>query len=305
MKIILAGATGFIGKELVRQLNARKHTITVLTRNAKNSFYTNISPLLSVEEWDAKNLGAWTSKVDGADAIINLAGEPIAGKRWTKKQKERIVNSRIDTTSALISSIREAKKKPSVLINASAVGFYGNVEQGDVTETSVMGKGFLADTCNQWENEAKKVEQFGVRVALLRTGIVLGKNEGALKKMLPPFQFFVGGPLGSGKQWFPWIHVEDEIQIILFVLENKNISGAINLSSPTPVTNKEFSSLLAKVIHRPSLFPVPSFVLRMMLGEMSEMLLGGQKTIPQKLLQNGYKFLYPNLEDALKEILKK
>ena len=302
MNIILAGGTGLIGKELLNQLIEKKHTVTLLKRNSKD--ISSPSPFMRVEIWDGKNLGNWVTAFDDADAVINLSGEPIAAKRWTSSQKEKILSSRIDSTRAIVSAIKESKKKPTVLVNASAVGYYGNVESGDVTELHEKGKGFLADVCARWEDEALQAEQLGVRVALLRTGIVLGKDEGALKKMLPPFQFFVGGPLGSGKQWFPWIHVEDEIQIILFALENKNISGAINLSSPTPVTNKEFSSLLAKAIHRPSLFPVPSFVLRMMLGEMSEMLLGGQKIIPQKLLQNGYKFLFPQLEESLKDILK-
>ena len=207
MNIILAGGTGLIGKELLNQLIEKKHTVTLLKRNSKD--ISSPSPFMRVEIWDGKNLGNWVTAFDDADAVINLSGEPIAAKRWTSSQKEKILSSRIDSTRAIVSAIKESKKKPTVLVNASAVGYYGNVESGDVTELHEKGKGFLADVCARWEDEALQAEQLGVRVALLRTGIVLGKDEGALKKMLPPFQFFVGGPLGSGKQWFPWIHVEE------------------------------------------------------------------------------------------------
>ncbi len=302
MNIILAGGTGLIGKELLNQLIEKKHTVTLLKRNSKD--ISSPSPFMRVEIWDGKNLGNWVTAFDDADAVINLSGEPIAAKRWTSSQKEKILSSRIDSTRAIVSAIKESKKKPTVLVNASAVGYYGNVESGDVTELHEKGKGFLADVCARWEDEALQAEQLGVRVALLRTGIVLHKEGGALQKMLPPFKYFVGGKLGNGNQWFPWIHFDDEIQIILFAMEHNTITGAVNLASPNPITNKDFSSALGKTIHRPSIFPVPAYILKMMLGEMSEMLLGGQKVIPEKLLRAGYKFSYPNLTAALNSLLK-
>ena len=218
MNIILAGGTGLIGKELLNQLIEKKHTVTLLKRNSKD--ISSPSPFMRVEIWDGKNLGNWVTAFDDADAVINLSGEPIAAKRWTSSQKEKILSSRIDSTRAIVSAIKESKKKPTVLVNASAVGYYGNVESGDVTELHEKGKGFLADVCARWEDEALQAEQLGVRVALLRTGIVLHKEGGALQKMLPPFKYFVGGKLGNGNQWFPWIHFDDEIQIILFGVED-------------------------------------------------------------------------------------
>jgi uncharacterized protein (TIGR01777 family) len=253
--------------------------------------------------WDARTLGAWTEELEASGAVINLAGAAIADKRWGEKQKEILRDSRIHATRAIVQAIERAKNKPKVLINASALGYYGDVPEGDVTETSPKGRGFLAELCDQWEKEARVAEKSGVRTVLLRTGIVLGKGGGALSKMIPPFQFFTGGPLGSGRQWVSWIHREDVVGTILFALENDAISGPVNVTAPNPRTMRDFCRDVGKVLNRPSWLPVPAFVLKLMLGEMSEVLLGGQRAIPQKLLAHHYSFRFSDLSAALMDIL--
>ena len=300
--MILSGGTGFIGTPLRRRLLEKGHQVTLLTRNP--SSVKTEGDRLKAALWDGKNSGAWTAEVDGAGAIINLAGEPIVAKRWSKKQKERILTSRLDATRAIVSAVAKATQKPKVLVNASAVGFYGDAPEGEVTESSPAGNDFLAGICKRWEEEAQRAQAHGVRVVRLRTGIVLEKGGGALQKMLLPFKLFVGGPLGSGRQWLPWVHREDVIGAILFVLENQSVSGAINMTAPTPVTMKQFCTTLGTVMDRPSWAPVPSFVLKIVLGEMSEVVLTGQKAIPKKLREAGYPFLFPKLEEALVGILR-
>jgi uncharacterized protein len=299
MKITVLGGTGFIGKILMKNLVQEGHKVVLLSRNPLNISKADIE----AAKWDADHIDAWIKYIDGADAIINLSGEPIGSKRWTQKQKDKIIDSRLKTTRAIVSAISKSKSKPKLLINASAVGYYGNVESGEVTELSDSGAGFLSDVCKKWETGAKEAEKYGVRVVLVRLGIVLEKDGGALKKMLLPFKLFIGGPLGSGKQWLPWVHRDDLVGSMLFILKNQNISGVVNITSPNPVRMKEFSRELGKILKRPSMFPVPAFVLKILLGEMSEMILTGQKAIPQKLIEAGYKFKFPELKSALKEIL--
>ena len=304
MQIVLTGGTGFIGKTLTRRLAQAGHRVILLTRRPE-AVRQSSEDSVQIVSWDGKTLGPWVPSLNGADAVVNLAGEPIAAKRWTPAQKARILSSRMDATGALVAAIAQAKKRPSVLVNASAVGYYGSVESGDVTESHPRGRGFLADTCERWEQEARKAEALGVRVVLLRFGIVLEKDGGALAKMLPPFKFFAGGPLGSGRQWLPWIHREDLIGAVLFVLERARLSGPVNVTAPEPVTMKQFCAALGKSLHRPSWAPVPAFLLRTALGEMSEMLLTGQRVIPQKLETSGYRFRYPRIEEALYSVLQK
>jgi len=305
MKIIVAGGSGFIGKALIQNLLAQKHTVVLLTRSQK----ANQPPArgaVHVAQWDGENLGKWTEQLEGADAVVNLSGESIAAKRWTAPQKRKIVESRIRTTRAIVKAISQTKAKPKLLINASAIGFYGNVEQGDVTESHPKGKGFLAETCSQWEEEAIKAETAGIRVIRLRIGVVLEKGGGALARMLPPFRFFMGGPLGSGKQWFPWIHREDLVGLIIFLVTHPSAAGAVNATAPNPVTMKELCQTLGNVMRRPSWAPVPAFVLKVLLGEMAEnMLLTGQKVVPAKATDLGFPFKYPVLRDALEDILKR
>jgi hypothetical protein len=302
MRVVVAGGSGLIGRKLIEELLRVQHKVTVLSRRPEN--VRKIFSTVHVEFWDAKTNDALIDVLDGADAIINLTGESIAAKRWTRIQKERILSSRIASTQAIIGAINQTRNKPSVLLNASAVGYYGNVPEGEVTEANPKGRGFLADVCALWEAEALKVQEAGVRVVLLRTGIVLDKNGGALRKFLLPFQFFIGGPMGSGKQWFPWIHIRDEVAAILFAMENERITGPLNLAAPESVRMLEFCRKLGKILHRPSWMNVPAFVLKIALGEMAEsLLLDGQKVIPQKLIDTGFKFQFPKLEGALRDLL--
>jgi hypothetical protein len=302
MRVIVAGGGGLIGRRLIEELLRRQHEVTVLSRRPEN--VQRIFPAVHGEIWDAKTSDGLSSVLDGADAVINLAGEPIAAKRWTRIQKERILSSRIASTQAIIGAINQTRNKPSVLLNASAAGYYGNVPECDVTEADPKGQGFLADVCALWEAEALKVQEVGVRVVLLRTGIVLDKNGGALQKLLLPFRFFIGGPMGTGKQWFPWIHIRDEVAAILFAMENERITGALNFAAPESVRMSEFCRILGKILQRPSWIHVPAFTLKLVLGDMAEpLLLHGQKMIPQKLIDAGFKFHFPTLEDALGELL--
>lgn len=298
MKIILTGGTGFIGKRLVETLVAAQHDIILFTQNPE-SIDMSVYPSVQLRAWDGKTPGAWAEEMERADAVLNFAGEPIAAKRWTSQQKERILTSRVNATRAIVEAIRHTKKKPSVLVNASAVGYYGAVENDDVLETCKRGDGFLSMTCEKWEQEALAAEQLGVRVVLLRTGVVIGDGGGALKKMALPFKMFVGGPVGSGRQWFPWIHLDDVVNIALFAIQNSALAGPVNVAAPDPVTMKQFCDALGGAMHRPSWAPVPGFVLKIALGEMSGMLLTGQRSIPAKLNHAGYDFLFPKLDGAL------
>ena len=302
MKLLLNGCTGFIGKELIKKLKAENCSLIIFSRNPdKNRSLEDKHT--KVFYWDGTDTSLILKHLENTDGIINLAGEPIVNKRWSQSQKQLLRGSRINTTQSIVKALPMATKKLEVLINASAVGYYGNVENETVIETHKKGVGFLADLCEDWEKEALKAKEFGVRVVILRTGIVLEKDGGALNQMLLPFKLFSGGPLGSGKQWFPWIHRDDVVNIILYSLKNKNTQEQINITAPNPVTMEDFCKTLGHVLNRPSWLPMPELALKLLLGEMSEVLLTGQKAFPQKLIEANYKFIYPKLEDALKAIL--
>jgi uncharacterized protein (TIGR01777 family) len=296
MKLVVTGATGFIGTRLCARLLEQGHTLTLFTRGSPRD---SGGPTKRWVHWTPGALREWATAVDGADGVINLAGEPIAAKRWTDQQRHRIESSRVDGTNSVVQAIAKAAVKPKYLINASAVGYYGPRGDETVTEETPRGNDFLSFVCRKWEEEAKKAEDLGVRVACLRTGIVLGSGGGALAKMIPPFKFFVGGPLGSGQQWMSWIQLEDHIRLILELIENTQMSGAVNATAPNPVRNKEFCQTLAKVLHRPCWAPVPEFALKLLLGDMANMLLTGQKVIPAAAQRFGFRFRYPTLEEAL------
>ena len=238
------------------------------------------------------------------DGVVHLAGENLMSARWTNKHKEEVRKSRILSTKLFVDAIPTLKNKPRVFIAASAVGFYGNSEF-EVDETSPRGSGFLAELVEDWENETARINEYGIRSANVRTGIVLDKNEGALAKMLLPFKFFVGGPLGNGKQWMPWIHADDLANIFLLAVDNENIRGPINGVSPNPVSMNEFAKTLGRVINRPAFFRVPSFMLKIILGEAAQTVLSGAKVKPNEVLKSGYSFYYEKLESALKEIFNK
>ncbi len=282
-KIVGFGLSGLIGKPLVQKLAARYEWVKLTHAVLRNPS----------EE------GGWQKELEGATAVINLAGEPIAGKRWTAAQKKELRDSRLNTTRAIVNAIAKSKSKPEVFLNASAIGYYGPRGDEALEESAAAGQGFLAALCTEWEKEALRAELLGVRTVLLRTGIVLSKEGGALAKMLPPFQFFIGGPLGSGKQMMSWVHIDDEVNAIVKALEDPGIRGPVNLTAPRAVTMNEFAQTLGKVLKRPSCFPVPSFVLKPLLGEMSKMLLTGQRAYPKKLLDHGFQFQFPTLDEAL------
>jgi uncharacterized protein len=303
LKLVIAGGTGFIGSALCSKLIGQGHSLTLLTRSTPAP--TNSSNKKWIT-WNPETGGAWEATVGeslvGADGVINLAGEPIAAKRWTAAQKEKIRSSRINATRVLVNAMGKARQQPKFLLNASAVGYYGPRGDEMVAEKDRPGNDFLARVCVDWEEEAKKAEQHGLRVLRLRTGIVLGKGGGALAKMIPPFKLFVGGPLGTGGQWMPWIHLEDEVGLMLFLLENQNAQGAFNAAAPNPVTMSEFCKTLGHVLRRPSWAPVPAFALRLLLGEMAEILLTGQRVVPANTQKIGYSFKYPTLLTALESL---
>lgn len=294
MKFLLTGGTGFIGKHLADKLNSSGHMLTIVTRSKKEN--TNKTNYISWEEQEKLK-----EAINQADIVINLAGESVAKKRWSKEQKDLLRQSRIVTTQLIVNAINSSPNKPKKLINASAVGIYGNRMEEKIVENSSTGDDFLANICKEWEGEALKAK---TNVVILRIGIVLGAGGGALEKMLPPFKMFIGGPLGTGGQFMPWISLEDVIGLILFAAQNDKVVGVINATSPNPVTNKEFSKTLGNVLHRPSCMLAPAFALRILLGEMSDLLLGGQKVYPKKAIEFGYKFKYPELEGALRKMLK-
>lgn len=292
MRILLTGGTGFIGKNLSKELISCGHELTIVSRS-KEKDTKNIKYI----PWD-KNL--LQEAVNTSEIVINLAGEPIAGKRWTDEQKDLLYKSRIVTTQLIVNAINNATNKPKKLINASAIGYYGNRKDEKLTEDSSCGNDFLSALCKDWESEAKKAK---TNVVILRTGIVLGKDGGALEKMLSPFKYFLGGTLGNGSQWMPWISLDDAVGLIQLAIENDSISGVINVVSPNPVTNKEFSNVLGKVLNKPSFLPAPALALKLLLGDMSGLLLGSQRVIPDKALQYGYKFKYFELEEFLRKTL--
>jgi uncharacterized protein (TIGR01777 family) len=300
MKLVIAGATGFIGSALCSRLLQQGHHLTLLTRRVPPNAST---PAKTWCHWMPGTSGDWESSLNGADGVINLAGEPIAAKRWTDNRKNKIRSSRIDVTRSIVEGIAKGKRKPSFLINGSAVGYYGPHGDEVLTEETLPGHDFLSSVCRAWEEEARNAEPMGVRVVRLRTGIVLGPHGGALAKMVFPFKFFVGGPLGSGTQWMSWIHLEDEVGLILHLMEAQ-AAGAVNATAPNPATMGDFCRTLGKVMHRPPWMPVPSFALRLALGEMADMLLTGQRVIPAAAQKLGYQFRYPNLYDALKSCIR-
>ncbi|HDH12357.1 MAG TPA: TIGR01777 family protein [Nitrospirae bacterium] len=295
MRILITGGTGFIGSALNRDLRSAGHNVIISTRRRTAS-----KGMLS---WNPPELipGDIISNID---AVINLAGESIASGRWTKTRKALIMSSRINTTRALVQSIQDANPKPKVFISASAIGYYGPHEDESVTEAAPPGSDFLAEVCKAWEAEALKAEGLGVRVVTVRIGAVLEADGGALPQMIIPFKLFLGGPIGSGKQWFSWIHRDDMAGIIKHALEDDSITGPLNAVAPNPVTNKEFSKALGKALHRPSCLAVPGFVVKLALGELGDMLLTGQRVLPEKALKSGYKFKYPEVDEALRAIFR-
>lgn len=297
MKIVLAGCTGFIGKPLTKYLLEKGHEIISLVRKQDTSLPDKVKQVI----WNGKDQGEWSKELDGADAVVNLSGAGIADKKWTSERKKLLVESRVQSTTAIKTAIENATNKPKVWVNASAVGYYGNLPNDIATENTPAGKDFLADTCRMWEEATQGAETF-TRLVILRIGVVLEKDGGALPKMAMPFKMFAGGHTGSGKQGFPWIHRDDVIGLIEFALKNEKVNGVINATAPELLTNKEFCKVLGRVLKRPSVFPVPAFMLKLMFGEMSAVLLEGQLVKPLRAQEYGYMFKYSTAENALKAI---
>lgn len=306
MRVIITGGTGLIGSALAHNLAADGHEVIILSRNpGKHSFPSGMRG----EKWDSKTAAHWGHLADGADAIVNLAGEPIAGPglfpwRWNEERKRRIRQSRIDAGTAVTEAVRAATNKPKIVIQSSGVDYYGDVQNDQpITEAAPPGRSFLADVCIDWENSTAEVEAMGVRRVIIRTGLVLSKESGMLPITVLPFKFFAGGPLGSGQQWWPWIHLDDEIRAIRFLLEEETAVGPYNLCAPNPLKNKDFAKEIGKVMNRPAFFPTPTFALKLALGEIAALVLDGRRTIPQKLAAAGFSFKFPQAHEALLDAL--
>jgi uncharacterized protein len=300
MKITIAGGSGFVGKALASHLLKNNHEVIILSRKLINE---NISVGIRNVQWLSENSSP-IHELQGTDIFINLSGESINGGRWTTKRKGKIINSRVESVRALLAIIHSLDKKPKLLINASAIGIYGTSLEKTFTEYENHGYGndFLATTVKQWETEAEEASQLRIRTVFCRFGIILDQIQGALPKIAFPYKLFIGGPIGNGSQWMSWIHIEDVVKGITFLIENEHIYGPINFTAPNPVTMEDFGKTLALVLHRPHWFPVPSYGLRLLLGEMSTLVVDGQRVLPEKLLENGYQFIYSDLNTALKNI---
>ncbi|OYT75935.1 MAG: TIGR01777 family protein [Armatimonadetes bacterium JP3_11] len=300
MKIVIAGGTGFIGKAMVRAW-APEHHLVILTR-APERAQPQLPAGVRALGWDGETLGDWVQQLEGAGALINLAGESIA-QRWTPAVKQRLWDSRVKTTALLTQAVQQLQSPPRVMLQASAIGIYDQNPRTTCDESCPPGSGFLAELGKAWESAAQPVQERGVRLCLMRFGVVLGEGGGALERMLTPFKLGMGGPLGSGQQWLSWVHIEDVVGAAAFLMERDDLSGAFNFTAPNPVTMNEFAKTLGKVLLRPSFVRAPAFALRLVLGEGADALLQGSRVLPKRLLEAGYEFLYPHLEDALRRLL--
>lgn len=299
MRVTITGATGIIGTRIVRALRDRGDDVIVLSRSPDRATQT-----LGVEAhvWDLMSQPAPTEALAGRDAVIHLAGENVA-QRWTARSRQAIHASRETGTRNLVAGMRQAEPRPRTLVSSSAVGYYGNHGDEPLDESTPPGDDFLAGVCVAWEREADAASELGTRVVRVRTGVVLDKDGGALKKMLPPFKLGAGGPVAGGRQYMPWIHVDDVVAIYLAALDNESVSGPLNASAPEPVTNREFSRALGRALHRPAIAPIPAVALRLLYGDMAEIVTGGQRAIPARLLSLGHAFRHQDLDEALADAL--
>lgn len=302
MRVIITGGTGLIGRALANSLCADGHEVIILSRSLAQA--SNLPAGARLATWDARSAAGWGQLADGADAIVNLAGENIGAARWTPERKRRILESRLNAGQAVVQAVEAAAHKPGVVIQASGIGIYGPHGDEELTEESPPGDGFLERVAVQWEACTAPVETWGVRRAIIRSGVVLSKEGGSLPRMVLPFRFFVGGPIGNGRQWFSWIHLADEVRAIRFLMEHPNASGPFNLCSPEPLTNAQFSRVIGHVMGRPAWLRVPAWAMRLLFGEMASILLTGQRAVPRRLLDLGFTFLFPRAEEALRDLLR-
>lgn len=301
MRVLITGGTGMIGSQLVKSLLADGNQVWVLTRNPQAA---RLPEGAQAVKWDGRTTTGWGELASRVDGIINLAGENLGAGRWSAARKQRILDSRVQAGQTVTEAIRAALPPPKVLVQASAIGYYGPRDSQPVTEETGHGSDFQVEVCKQWEASTETVEAMGVRRVVIRTSVVLSAHEGALARMLLPFRLFAGGPLGNGKQGFSWIHPADEVAAIRFLLENEAAHGVFNLSAPHPLSNADFGRIIAKVTQRPYWLPAPAFALRLLLGEMSTLVLDGQFVLPKRLLELGFRFRFERAEEALSDLLR-
>lgn len=302
-RVVVTGATGLIGKQVCKQLIERGYELVVFTRSPDVA-RRSIPGAASYVQWTAAENGPWTSAIDGVYGVINLAGASLFGKRWTEEYKREIRESRTLSTRGLVNAILAATNKPAVFVSGSAVGYYGFHGAEPLDESAPAGSDFLARVCVDWENEALRAETVDVRTVMMRTGVVLAKDEGALPLMLLPFKMLSGGPVGSGNQWLSWIHIEDIVGLILLALENEGVRGALNGTAPEAMTNRDFSAALGRSYGTPSWLQVPGFAIKAVVGELGDMILEGQRVVPRKSQELGYTFRFPTVAAALGDLLK-
>lgn len=300
MKVIITGGTGLIGRALADDLARDKHEVIILSRSAGPA--KGFRPGIRLARWDGRSAEGWGPLADGVDAIVNLAGENLSAGRWTADRKQAIRDSRVDAGAAVVDAVLQAAKKPRVVIQSSAVGYYGPTGDELLSEDAASGDDFLAGVCRDWEASTQAVETMGVRRAVARTGVVLSGKSGALPRMLLPFKFFAGGPLGSGRQWMSWIHIDDQVSALRFLIEASGARGVFNLSAE-PLTNRQFAEVAGKVMRRPAFFTVPAPLVRLAFGEMGTVVLDGQRASGRRLEDLGFKFRFPNAEAALSDLL--
>jgi len=300
MKVLITGATGLIGRAVCGSLSEEGHTVVALSRSPET---TRGLAAAELHKWDPRSGQFPTQALAGIEAVVHLAGEPIVARRWTEEQKKLIRDSRVLTTQTLVEAFRSLDRRPAALVCGSAVGFYGDRGDEPLEETAPAGSGFLSEVCQEWESEAARASELGMRVAQVRTGVVLSVDGGALAKMLAPFKLGLGGRLGSGKQWFPWIHIRDILGIIRHAIHTSALDGPVNGVAPEAATNAVFTRELARVLHRPAFLPVPELALRVLMGEMAEAVFSSQRVVPRAALESKYEFHYPVLRGALEDLL--
>jgi uncharacterized protein (TIGR01777 family) len=307
MHVIISGGSGLIGRALTDSLTADGHRVTILSRSPGNAIH--LPEGAAAIYWDGKTVGEWAAAIEEADAVVDLAGESIGGSgyfdiRWTPARRRRILESRTQPGHALVEAIQAAGHKPDVFIQASAVGYYGTeTGDADVTEDFAAGNDFAARVCVEWEQATAPVKKLGVRRVVTRTGVVLSTRSGALPRQMLPFKLFAGGPIGTGRQWYPWVHLADEVGAMRFLIDHQDAEGAFNVVAPDALTNAEFGQALAGALHRPYYLPVPAFALKLAYGDAAEMLLEGQKAVPARLQELGYEFQFPEAQPAVEDLL--
>jgi uncharacterized protein len=302
-KILITGASGTIGRRLIQRLVLRKDEVFVFTQNAQQA-RSKLSGVKEIIKWEYRKPDEWRKNLDGIDAVVHLTGANLAGKRWNNEYKKIAYESRVISTRNLVNAILSVEQKPKVFICANAVGIYGDRFDEILDEKSILGNDFLANLCKDWEKESEKLEKVNVRRVSIRTSPVLIKGEGILQQLYLPFKLFVGGPLAGGRQWFPWIHIDDIVGIYIHVIDNESIHGPVNAASPGIVRMKEFAKVFGNVVNRPSIFPIPKFVMRIVAGEVSDYAVMSQRTSVEKIINAGYKFKFENLKEALRNLLK-